>query len=78
MPRDCCIRRFERLKKEDPDMPVFTLLAKDLLAVPTVKKWLEEARKKGVNPFKIEVVEAHLHDLERWAKDNPERMQLPD
>jgi hypothetical protein len=75
MPRPCCKRFFDRIPD---DVPVFTVVAWDPTAVPTVEAWLAEARKLGVNPFKLETVTAHLNELKRWAAANPDKMKVPD
>ena len=64
--------------REDPDMPVFTLIGKDVLAVNTVQFWLAQAKEAGVNPQKIAKVQEHLDALIRFKLDNPDRMQVPD
>lgn len=64
--------------REDPDMPVFTLLAKDRLAVETVAFWMQRAREEGVNDEKLSKVQKHLDALVAFRESHPERMQLPD
>lgn len=78
MPAQCCIDRWNRLMKENPDEPVFTLLGRDKLAVQTVKYWLSMARVSGVNQGKLIRVQEHLDALERFAREHPERMKYPD
>lgn len=78
MPAKCCIDRWNRLMQEDPDMPVFTLLGKDLLAVETVEFWLSRARQSGVNDEKLAGVQRHLDALIEFRESHPDRMQLPD
>lgn len=63
---------------EDPDMPVFTLLGKDNLAVETVEFWMKRAREEGVNTDKLERVQEHLDALIQYRESNADRMQLPD
>lgn len=64
--------------REDPDMPVFTLLAKDRLAVEAVAFWMQRAREEGVNDEKLSKVQEHLDALVAFRESHPERMQLPD
>jgi hypothetical protein len=78
MPADCCKERWERLMHEDPDMPVFTLLAKDIIAIEVVEFWLRRAIELRVNPAKISRVQEHLKWLIEFKRDNPHRMQIPD
>lgn len=78
MPAECCVERWERLLREDPEMPVFLLIGKDELAVETVEFWLSRAREEGVNLAKIRKVEAHRDALIDYSVARPERMQLPD
>lgn len=78
MPATCCVNRWNRLMDEDPDMPVFTLLGKDRLAVETVQFWMKRAREEGVNEVKLSKVQEHLDALVAFRESRPERMQLPD
>lgn len=78
MPAICCKERWERLLREDPEMPVFTLLAKDALAIETVEFWLKLAVESGVNQTKISKVQEHLEWLIEWRQAHPERMHIPD
>ena len=78
MPAKCCKDRWERLLNEDPEMPVFTLLAKDALAIKTVEFWLAEAQKAGVNHDKIAKVQGHLDALVDYANKHPKEMHVPD
>lgn len=78
MPAQCCIDRWERLMREDPTMPVFTLLAKDCLAIETVGFWLSLAKKAGVNDEKLAKVEEHLNALIAYRVQFPGNMQVPD
>lgn len=75
MPRGCCNHFWERIPEDEP---VFTLAARDKLAVGTIKKWIELAQRRGVSQFKIDVATAHLEDFQRFATEHPERMKLPD
>lgn len=78
MPMQCCIDRWNRLMNEDPDMPVFTLLAKDVLAIETTEYWMRRARELGVNPAKMEKVQEHLNALIAYKNEHPDKMQVPD
>jgi hypothetical protein len=75
MPRSCCTRFFNRIPEDEP---VFTLAARDKCAIPTLKEWIKRAEIAGVNPFKIDVAKAHLRDFERFSKENPDIMKVPD
>lgn len=78
MPAKCCVDRWERLMREEPDMPVFTLLGKDKLAVETVEFWLQRAKEEGVNDEKLVKVQEHLDALVAYRETKPDHMQLPD
>lgn len=78
MPLQCCIDRWERLLKEDPDMPVFTLLGKDILAIETVEYWIRRARVYEVNEEKLRKVQLHLDALKAYAAQHQDKMQVPD
>lgn len=78
MPAQCCIDRWNRLMNEDPSMPVFTLLAKDRLAVEVVEFWMRRARAAGVNADKLAKVQQHLDAMVAYRQYFPDRMQLPD
>lgn len=66
MPMKCCIERWDRLMEETPDMPVFTLLGQDKLAIETVQFWMKRARESGVSEEKLAKVQLHLEALEAW------------
>ena len=78
MPAQCCIDRWNRLMKEDPDMPVFNLLGKDLLALETVDFWIERAKERGVNLTKMQEVLEHRDAIAKFYEEHPERCQVPD
>jgi hypothetical protein len=75
MPRDCCKKFFARIPDE---VPVFTLVAYDKVAAATIRDWMARAKVAGVNPFKIDLAEAHLRDFERYALEHPGAMKIPD
>lgn len=78
MPAQCCVDRWNRLMQEDPDMPVFTLLGKDTLAIDTIRFWLNSARVQGVNREKQVKVQEHLDAMIAYRDSRPEKMQIPD
>ena len=78
MPLQCCVNRWERLMRDDPDMPVFTLLAKDVLAIETTEFWMKRAKEVGVNAEKLAKVQDHLDALIAYKNQHPEKMQIPD
>lgn len=78
MPAQCCVNRWERLMREEPTMPVFTLLAKDSLAADTIQYWIARARAEGVNAEKLAKVQEHLDAMIQYRKSFPNKMQLPD
>jgi hypothetical protein len=78
MPAECCKKRYERLLREDPEMPVFTLLGKDSIAIETVKFWMKRAKELSVNPEKMKKVQDHLDALIKYKQDHPEKIQIPD
>ena len=78
MPATCCKKRWDRLLIEDPDMPVFTLHGKDLLAIETIEFWLSRATERGVNENKLQGVRNHLEAMKQFKINNLDRMQLPD
>ena len=78
MPSDCCKQRWERLMVEEPDMPVFTLLAKDAIAIETVEFWMARAKELGVNPEKMAKVQEHLDAMKAYKAANPDKVKTPD
>ena len=78
MPAQCCIDRLKRLFEEDPDMPIFCVFGKDLLALETVDFWIMKAREKGVNQGKIQRVIEHRDAIARFYAEHPERCKIPD
>lgn len=59
--------------QENPDMPVFTLLGQDELAVETVEFWMKRAKAEGVSANKLDKVQKHLDALKEWKSK-----KLPD
>lgn len=62
--------------KISPDEPVFIIRARDALAVPVIKYWIERAQKAGVNPEKgldaIDCVEAFVQWQARHGAKVPD------
>lgn len=56
----------EYLKKKDPDMPVFALLAQDALASETVESWAIRARAAGVKPDKVTEAFSCAEEMLQW------------
>ena len=63
----------ERLAHSDPDMPVFSVLAQDILAAETVTFWIRRAMERGVNAEKIEGARQRLAQIRKY-----EPKKLPD
>ncbi len=78
MPAPCCVERWDRLMKEDPDMPVFTLLGSNQLAIETVLFWMSRAREVGVCNGKLMKAQQHLDALIAYRDEHPWKMQVPD
>ncbi len=75
MPAKCCSDFFARIPD---DVPVFTLVAYDQLAIDTVQFWIKRAEEEGVNGDKIERARQHLRAMATFESANPGRMKLPD
>lgn len=75
MPKQCCKYFFARIPD---DVPVFTLVAYDKLAIRRIEEWIEEAKSMGVNDDKLKRSVEHLEDFKKFRADHPERMKLPD
>lgn len=58
------------------DEPVFVLRAKDVCFQGAVSRWLEIARRHGVNHDKIEGVERILQSAQVWQSKN--ETKIPD
>ena len=75
MPLQCCKDKWPQIPDDEP---VFIIRGKDLLAVPTVLRWIELARKREVNTEKMEAVDRHLQAIIDFQCDHPERCKIPD
>jgi hypothetical protein len=75
MPAKCCKEFYARIPD---DVPVFTIVAWDTFAVDTVRYWLQLAEFRGVNPDKLFRSRKHLEAIDRWQKDHPEKVKIPD
>lgn len=60
----------------DP-MPVFTIKAKDRLALDTIRVYRALCEERGLTVQASEVGKA-LREIRLWQERNPERLQLPD
>lgn len=72
----CCREFWERVSAAD--VPVFTVVAWDVLAPRTVQRWIDEARAAGVNSDKVDRATKHLVAILEWQALNPEKVKLPD
>jgi hypothetical protein len=75
MPAPCCKEFFARIPD---DVPVFTLVAYDALAVSIVTEWVTRAEKLGVNSDKLTRSKEHLSAMIKWRLENPEKIKIPD
>jgi hypothetical protein len=78
MPAQCCKDRWARLLKEDDDMPVFTLLGKDKIALVAMDAWIAAAKVVGVNEDKMLRVLEHRNAIVQFQQKYPERCKIPD
>lgn len=59
------------LEKTDESEPIFVLVARDRLAIPTIRKWIEFAEQRGVGPKKRAEALSVLLAMMEWQKENP-------
>lgn len=60
----------------DP-MPVFTIKAKDRLALEAIRAYRRLCVEHGLTAQAREVGQA-MHEMRSWQERNPDRLQLPD
>lgn len=65
-------------KAKQQDIPHFTLLACDDLAVPLVRRWIKRAVMHQVNPEKVREARELVRRMEAWRKLHPEQCKIPD
>lgn len=70
-------RRTEQAVTTTDPMPVFTIKAKDRLALATVEAYRAICENAGLTEQASEVAKAWL-EIRDWQRRNPERMQFPD
>lgn len=58
-------------------MPVFTIKAKDLLAIDVIDAYIALCYHRSLNEQAAEVWKAR-EEIRVWQEANPERLQLPD
>jgi len=75
MPTECCKKFYARIPE---DVPIFTLVAWDLLALEAIQQWLLKARDKGVSEEKIAKAQQHFDAIALWQRENPSLCKLPD
>jgi hypothetical protein len=66
-----CSRRYS-------EEPIFNVCGRDMLAIPTVEFWIEQARIHGVNPDKIARAQERLKAMRRFATQYNTLVKLPD
>lgn len=75
MPAECCKEFFKKIPE---DVPVFTLVGYDSLAISTIRFWIDRAEEYGVNHEKIDRAKEHLKAIESYQDSNPKSVKLPD
>lgn len=60
----------------DP-MPVFTIKAKDLLAVEAIEAYAELCRENGLH-WQAEEVDKAINEIRAWQRRHAGEMKLPD
>ena len=75
MPAECCRNFWKRIADDEP---VFTIAARDLLAVPVIREWIRRAEQAGVPADKIDRALDHLEAIEEFQDRNRDRCHLPD
>lgn len=56
--------------------PIFTIRAQDALAVPAIKKYIEECHDHG-RVEQAEIAETSLHRFIAWQQENDEHVKMP-
>lgn len=61
------------------EIPVFVLTGTDLLAIESLKAYIQEAQRQGCNPqFIKDLQENILPDFQDFQAQEPEKVKLPD
>ena len=76
MPSACCKATWEKVK--DTDEPVFILRAQDVVALETVRNWIESAEDAGTDEAKLQQAEEHAEAFVAWQEAHPEKVKIPD
>lgn len=71
--RDCCEAKAKQL-----DIPHFTLLACDDLAVTVIRRWIKRAIAANVPPAKVNEAKDLIRRMEAWRKQHPDLCKVPD
>jgi hypothetical protein len=61
----------------DDDMPRFTVLAQDALALDVLRFYIDECHRRGLHRQAEQVVQAHA-EMADWRKRHPDRIKNPD
>jgi hypothetical protein len=75
MPAECCKKFWKKIPDE---VPVFTVVGWDKLAIRTVRCWCALALQEGVNMAKVQKGIDHVGWMEEYAALHPDAMKLPD
>jgi hypothetical protein len=73
--KECCKKKISQIPDDEP---VFCVYGRDILAVYVITEWLKRALECGVNTEKILDVVQHLSDIQKFQRENPLRVHLPD
>lgn len=65
-------------KAKDLDIPHFTLLACDDLAIPLVRRWIKRAIAAGTPAAKIAEAKELTRRMDAWRKLHPDQCKIPD
>lgn len=65
-------------KAADLNIPSFTILACDDLAVGITRRWIKRAIQAQVNPEKVAEAKKLVMRMEAWRKLNPSECKMPD
>ena len=67
----------DRPGPEGDPMPVFVIKARDALAVPTLRAYVQECQEHGLTEQALQVREA-INEIREWQQRNIDQTKLPD
>lgn len=72
------MEKFTDTDRAFDEMPTFTLMACDDLAIYSLEAWRRKAYEAGTSKEKMASFNKRLNEMREWRKANPDKCKMPD